>query len=142
MKSEKHTDERGYFQELWKTKVGTEDEDQGFKTLQISHFTINAGFSRGHHWHKKTKELFILSEGVAIFISTQEGKKGTYTVLHPGNIVETKPYEHHAFYSKEGAKFIALSSKIFDPSDPDTFASDLTRDMLAKFVTNNGKEPT
>jgi dTDP-4-dehydrorhamnose 3,5-epimerase-like enzyme len=121
-------DKRGLFVELWK---GSEDGSQG-KPEQISLMTITPGSFRGNHYHKKLYESFMLIEGECdAVLSCDDGDRETYTgwVGLKSNQVKMKLYEwivipprwQHSFFSKSGAKVLIISSKEFDPNDPDTF---------------------
>ena len=126
--SEKHTDARGFFQELY--HFNTDD----WQPAQISWFSIEPGNTRGHHFHNKTQEMFIVLEGEVVYISGRVDSITDFRTLMAGEMVKTEPYDHHAFYSSRGAKILALSSRHFNVNDPDTFPSNATKSALKSYL--------
>lgn len=115
----KHIDERGFFQELFYPRHAL------FAIEQISWFSIEPGHFRGGHWHKQTQEIFVVMDGSVQFLSKPRDKTGYEWRAHnmtEGQWIDAPVLMPHGFYSKKGAKVLVLSSKKFDPKDPDTFA--------------------
>lgn len=108
-------DVRGLFVELIKNNE--------WEPKQISYLTINPNFFRGHHYHKEGIEAFILLEGDCRLttFNKEELKCGLETNLKQYELYTVLPGEEHTIFSKNGAKLIVLSSRGFNPEDPDVF---------------------
>lgn len=120
MKHPKHEDHRGFFQELLKSS----DPDGYMKPEQVSWFTINAGKTRGNHYHKTTIEKFILLEGECKITLTSvfnPHNKLEFTLEESGESFFADTYMIHTFYSEQGCKILVLSNKEFDLKNPDTY---------------------
>lgn len=115
-------DPRGLFVELVKGNIVDRVTDISWKPEQISYLTINPNYFRGHHYHLHTREAFILLEGDCNIILMNANKnKGIEIHLKPFECFEIGKEEEHTLISKKGAKLLVLSSKEFNPNDPDTF---------------------
>ena len=118
MKHPKHEDERGYFRELVKF-------EQGFPLIkQISKFTINPDKQRGNHFHKYTWEVFIVESGTVkctLHSFVKNETKEEILEEGDGRVLIVGPMVNHTFYSEKGCEIIVLSSKVFNPQDPDTY---------------------
>jgi len=111
----KHEDHRGYFQELFKAPGG-------INIRQVSKFSINPGKIRGNHFHKETWEIFIIEKGSVDFtIENVDTKVSEKVSVKEGETVVMSPYMNHELYSENGCEIIVLSSRMFNPDDPDTF---------------------
>jgi len=125
-----NTDHRGLFVELYK-----ESESKRFASVykepkQISYLTINKGCFRGNHYHNETIESFILLEGdCEIVLSwSRESDENDETCFDEQQRT-LKLYDkfdiplgfQHTLFSAQGAKLLILSSKEFDPANPDVF---------------------
>jgi UDP-2-acetamido-2,6-beta-L-arabino-hexul-4-ose reductase len=111
----RHSDERGTFVEMLKTK------DSG----QFSFFTAHPGITRGGHYHHTKTEKFLVINGKASFkfrhISTGE----SYELIVDGEesrIVETAPgWSHDITNIGENELVVMLwANEIFDREKPDT----------------------
>jgi UDP-2-acetamido-2,6-beta-L-arabino-hexul-4-ose reductase len=111
----RHSDERGTFVEMLKTK------DSG----QFSFFTAHPGITRGGHYHHTKTEKFLVINGKASFkfrhISTGE----SYELIVDGEesrIVETAPgWSHDVTNIGENELVVMLwANEIFDLEKPDT----------------------
>ncbi|TMM46384.1 UDP-2-acetamido-2,6-beta-L-arabino-hexul-4-ose reductase [Colwellia ponticola] len=111
----RHSDERGTFVEMLKTK------DSG----QFSFFTAHPGITRGGHYHHTKTEKFLVINGKASFkfrhISTGE----FYELIVDGEesrIVETAPgWSHDITNIGENELVVMLwANEIFDREKPDT----------------------
>jgi len=111
----RHSDERGTFVEMLKTK------DAG----QFSFFTAHPGITRGGHYHHTKTEKFLVINGTASFkfrhISTDE----SYELIVDGEesrIVETAPgWSHDVTNIGENELVVMLwANEIFDREKPDT----------------------
>jgi len=111
----RHSDERGTFVEMLKTK------DAG----QFSFFTAHPGITRGGHYHHTKTEKFLVINGRASFkfrhITTDE----SYELLVDGNesrIVETAPGWSHDITNIGNTELVVMlwANEIFDREKPDT----------------------
>lgn len=111
----RHSDERGTFVEMLKTK------DAG----QFSFFTAHPGITRGGHYHHTKTEKFLVINGKASFkfrhISTGE----SYELIVDGEesrIIETAPgWSHDVTNIGENELVVMLwANEIFDREKPDT----------------------
>jgi UDP-2-acetamido-2,6-beta-L-arabino-hexul-4-ose reductase len=111
----RHSDERGTFVEMLKTK------DAG----QFSFFTAHPGITRGGHYHHTKTEKFLVINGKASFkfrhISTGE----TYELIVDGEesrIVETAPGWSHDVTNIGDNELVVMlwANEIFDRENPDT----------------------
>lgn len=118
----KHTDFRGFFQELVRTSESAHGIDQ------ISWLKINPGQRRGGHFHDYTIETFVVLEGVCrvtaypMDIKDDELNLNEDFVLKEGESIVIKPGVWHSFYSQEGAVLLVAASKEFNPKETDTFS--------------------
>lgn len=115
-----HSDERGVFVEMLKT------QDSG----QFSFFTAYPGITRGGHYHHSKTEKFLVIQGEARYrfrnldtneyleINTKEDKN---------LIVETIPGWSHDITNVGKNNLIVMlwANEIFNPSEPDTFLSEV-----------------
>ena len=111
----RHSDERGTFVEMLKTK------DSG----QFSFFTAHPGITRGGHYHHTKTEKFLVINGKASFkfrhISTSE----SYELIVDGEesrIVETAPGWSHDVTNIGDNELVVMlwANEIFDREKPDT----------------------
>jgi UDP-2-acetamido-2,6-beta-L-arabino-hexul-4-ose reductase len=111
----RHSDERGTFVEMLKTK------DSG----QFSFFTAHPGITRGGHYHHTKTEKFLVINGKALFkfrhISTGE----SYELIVDGKesrIVETAPGWSHDVTNIGKNELVVMlwANEIFDRENPDT----------------------
>ncbi|MBB1274714.1 UDP-2-acetamido-2,6-beta-L-arabino-hexul-4-ose reductase [Psychromonas sp. SR45-3] len=111
----RHSDERGTFVEMLKTK------DAG----QFSFFTAHPGITRGGHYHHTKTEKFLVINGKASFkfrhISTGE----SYELIIDGKesrIVETAPGWSHDVTNIGDNELVVMlwANEIFDREKPDT----------------------
>lgn len=113
----KHTDDRGDFVEMLKTK------DSG----QFSFFTAHPGITRGGHYHHTKTEKFLVLKGVALFkfrhIMTEEYYELTTTSETP-RVVETVPGWTHDITNIGEKEMIVMlwANERFDREHPDTYA--------------------
>lgn len=122
-------DHRGLFVELYK-----EADAKRFATVfkepkQISYLTINKGCFRGNHYHDVTVESFILLEGDCEIVLSWSRQNEQDSECFDGQQRQLKLFDkfdvplgfQHTLFSAKGAKLLILSSKEFDPANPDTF---------------------
>jgi UDP-2-acetamido-2,6-beta-L-arabino-hexul-4-ose reductase len=111
----RHSDERGTFVEMLKTK------DSG----QFSFFTAHPGITRGGHYHHTKTEKFLVINGKASFkfrhISTGE----SYELIVDGEdsrVVETAPGWSHDVTNIGNNELVVMlwANEIFDREKPDT----------------------
>jgi len=110
-----HTDERGTFAEILKTK------DSG----QFSFFTAGPGVTRGGHYHHSKTEKFLVVQGEARFSFRNIISDKSFEIITTSNelrIVETTPGWSHDITNigTDDMTVILWSNEIFDPDNPDT----------------------
>jgi UDP-2-acetamido-2,6-beta-L-arabino-hexul-4-ose reductase len=111
-----HTDSRGRFVEMLKTK----------NSGQFSFFTAHPGVIRGGHYHHSKNEKFLVVQGNAKFgfrhLITNESYEKYSNSLDP-EVVETIPGWAHDITNIGSEELIVLlwTNEIFDPRHPDTF---------------------
>ena len=111
-----HTDDRGSIQGLVNQGI--------WKELNL--ITSEAGIVRGNHYHKKTRELFIILEGV-IEVHTQKVSHGSligeisiYSV-ETGDVFWIDPLTNHTFIPKIFSKWINALSEPINKENPDFY---------------------
>jgi len=117
MQPTKHSDQRGFFQELYHFNA----DEPGY--AQVSWFSIEPGQNRGGHYHFKTVEMFIVLEGEVIATireTAQDALKKEHR-LGPGELLKVVPPQFHSFHSVKGAKVLAFASRHFNPNDSDCY---------------------
>jgi len=83
-----------------------------------------ANVIRGNHYHKKTKEIFIILEGI-IKVIAQKIIKNKLTgdteekVLKRGDVILIEPFINHIFYTLEKSKWINILSHSIQKDSPD-----------------------
>lgn len=117
---EKHSDPRGEFVEMLKTK------DSG----QFSFFTAHSGVTRGGHYHHSKTEKFLVIKGDAMFKFRNIITGEFYEVQTSGEkpeVVETVPGWAHDITNVGDDEMIVLlwANEIFDNEHPDTYTSTL-----------------
>ena len=84
----------------------------------------NANVTRGNHYHKKAKEIFIILKGV-VKVTAQNIVKNKLTgdteekILKKGDVILIEPYVNHTFYTLDKAKWINVLSQIIQKDSPD-----------------------
>lgn len=117
-----HKDARGLFVELLKQK-------DLWKYKQMSLLTIEPNFFRGRHYHKITKEAFMLLEGdcdLTIYYGKEVEdspyfQHPTVIAMDKYELYEVVPEQQHVLMSKKGAKLLVFSEHEFDPTKPDVY---------------------
>lgn len=110
-----HTDHRGRFVEMLKTK------DSG----QFSFFTAHPGITRGGHYHHSKNEKFLVIQGQSRFGFRHVFTGETYEIFTNGEmpeVVETVPGWSHDITNVGENEMIVLlwANEIFDRQQPDT----------------------
>lgn len=88
----------------------------------------NANVIRGNHYHKKTKEVFIILEGL-VKVTVQNIVKNKLTgdteekVLKSGDVILIEPFINHIFYTLEKSKWINILSHSIQKDSPDIYRS-------------------
>lgn len=89
----------------------------------LNYTETSSGSVRGNHFHKETKELFILLSGeIELTVDKVENnrivetKKYTFTKY---DMFEIEPYENHTITVLSDCTWISLLSKSFDEKNPD-----------------------
>lgn len=115
MKSKtKHTDQRGYFQELVRIS------ETNHSIAQVSRFSIEPGMSRGDHYHNYLYETFVVLKGKCS-VETTYYEKVEVTILDEGESFTIAPGVNHYFYSESGCEMLVVASKEFNPEETDTY---------------------
>ncbi len=114
----KYIDSRGVFVEMIKTP------DCG----QFSFFTVNAGVTRGGHYHHSKTEKFLVVKGLARFKFRHMETGQTYelyTSADKSEIVETVPGWTHDITNIGTVEMIVMlwANEVFDPARLDTFSA-------------------
>ncbi|MDB3961764.1 NAD-dependent epimerase/dehydratase family protein [Paracoccaceae bacterium] len=117
-KIQKHSDSRGVFVEMLKTK------DSG----QFSYFTAHPGITRGGHYHHTKIEKFLVIQGEALFRFRHVQTDELLELTVDGSIakvVETIPGWTHDITNIGNDELIVMlwANENFDPEKPDTVAS-------------------
>ena len=112
-----HTDSRGVFVEMLKTK------DSG----QFSFFTAYPGITRGGHYHHSKTEKFLVIKGRACFHFRHISSGEKYELMVNGEqpeIVDTVPGWTHDITNVGTDEMIVMlwANEIFDHNKPDTYA--------------------
>lgn len=85
-----------------------------------------ANVTRGNHYHKKAKEVFVILEG-AVRVIAQNIVKNKLTgdteeiVLKSGDVILIEPYVNHIFYTLEKSKWINVLSHPIQKDNPDIY---------------------
>ena len=113
----KHSDERGVFVEMLKTK------DSG----QFSYFTAHPGITRGGHYHHSKTEKFLVIKGAASFRFRNIISDEFYELKTSGDnpvVVETVPGWTHDITNIGSEEMLVMlwANEIFDQDFPDTYA--------------------
>jgi UDP-2-acetamido-2,6-beta-L-arabino-hexul-4-ose reductase len=116
----KHSDERGSFVEMLKTK----------NSGQFSYFTAHPGVTRGGHYHQTKTEKFLVIFGTARFNFRNISTGQTYELVCSGEkpqIVETAPGWTHEVTNIGENLMVAMlwASEIFDSNNADTVACEV-----------------
>ena len=111
----RHSDERGTFVEMLKTK------DSG----QFSFFTAHPGIIRGGHYHHTKTEKFLVINGKASFKFRHITTGESYELIVDGTdskIVETAPGWSHDVTNIGDNELVVMlwANEIFDRENPDT----------------------
>ena len=106
-----HKDKRGIFRQI---------TSGNWKQLNI--LKINKGYSRGGHYHKKTKEFFYVLKGkIELGIIDMRTKEETTYRFKRGCCFIVDLYESHTVKALTDSILVILLSKIYDSKAPDIF---------------------
>lgn len=86
---------------------------------EINYVETAAGQVRGGHYHRETRELFLLIEGVVRVRVGPEGGPLRETLLEAGSIFVVEPFEAHWFETESPCKWINVLSKRMHAEEPD-----------------------
>lgn len=107
-------DERGKLIEIFKMP------DCG----QVYYLTVEPGFTRGNHYHKRKKEKFCVIEGEAKITIRKDDDIKEFSVSgsNPEVIDIPEKWIHNIKnISNKEVKMLAWISEVFNPNDPDTY---------------------
>jgi quercetin dioxygenase-like cupin family protein len=93
----------------------------------IEHVTVITsakGATRGHHFHERTMQWCYLMQGRLKLLTQMPGEPVKATVLEPGELALTVPFERHAITAIEDSVFIVLTR---GPRGGDRYESDTVR---------------
>ena len=110
-----HEDERGLFVQVWRGKDFEE----------INFFQVKRGVTRGNHFHKRNRELMVVTRG-RLRLRIEDKKTGARTerVLEEGDCIVIEPYDVHSLTAEEDSSVVACNTVApYDESDPDVFAA-------------------
>jgi quercetin dioxygenase-like cupin family protein len=86
---------------------------------EINYVETGPGQRRGGHFHRETRELFLLFEGrVRVHVAPPVGP-ATDAILEAGSIFVIEPYEAHWFETLTACKWINVLSKRMSAEQPD-----------------------
>ena len=116
----KHEDPRGRFVEMLKTPTSG----------QFSYFTAHPGVTRGGHYHHSKTEKFLVIKGKALFKFRNIITNEYYELITTGDnpqVVDTATGWTHDITNIGDDEMIVMlwANEIFDPNNPDTYASPL-----------------
>lgn len=123
----KHKDQRGWLAEILKANEIKEP-------MQHIFFSVTKpGMTRGNHYHKRKVEWFCVIRGKAkLILKDNRTKKRIELVLKGENPTTVKilPGISHAIQNigDEDMYLVSITNEVFDPSDPDTFRSPVSKD--------------
>ena len=114
-----HKDDRGSI-------VGITNE---FNIEEINLIQSKAGSVRGHHYHKKSHELFFIIEGEIEIVVQRISKDGILGeqdkfVVKENDIFFIKPYIVHTFNIIKDSKWLNALSLRHDSNNPDFYRED------------------
>jgi len=106
------SDKRGLFIEVWKSN----------RWRRMNYLFCKKGYTRGAHYHKKSKELFFIIEGACEVnvINLKTNKKNKLKVKAE-DIFIIEPYELHYIKALKDSKIIALLDTMHDTSRHDMY---------------------
>jgi dTDP-4-dehydrorhamnose 3,5-epimerase-like enzyme len=93
---------------------------------ELNLITSESGILRGNHYHKKTRELFIILEG-EIEIHTQQviddNLKGKVSIdmVKTGDVFLVEPMINHIFLPKSFSTWLNALSEPLDQENPDMY---------------------
>lgn len=96
------------------------------KWEELNYISSDRGTIRGNHYHKSTREAFIILSG-RINVTLQKvlncvlvGNKKEYTVIK-GQVFVIEPMINHVFYVEDPSEWLNLLSCKIDQKNPDIF---------------------
>lgn len=108
----KFIDKRGIFIEVWRSK----------QWKQMNYFFCKKGQVRGCHYHKKTKELFFVVDGICevsiINVKTHKKKK---FLAKAQDMFTIEPYETHFLKAKSDYRIVAFLDTFYNSKKPDIY---------------------
>lgn len=117
----KHNDERGFLVEIFRgDKMNSQMKGQVYLT------TINKGYTKGNHYHKRKEEWFfpVYGKGRMIMKDIKSSESSSITLDSDNPIVVYVPTNViHSIENIGETPFYLLAyiSECFDPSDTDTY---------------------
>lgn len=98
-----------------------------FSDAAFQDFVIrDASKPLGQHFHREKFEIFYFLEGGGTIRTAQVDKDGRIIgevklfEINSGSVIQIPPYHTHRFDLLPNTRFVAFSSKPFDPSDMST----------------------
>lgn len=107
-----YPDERGILIEV----------SRGRKWRQMNYFLCKKGFTRGGHYHKKTRELFFIVDGKCeITIINVKTHKKIKCIANYKDVFIVEPYEVHFVKGVFDTRIIALLDTAHNANRPDIY---------------------
>ena len=109
-----HSDERGSIEGI--VNIG--------EWREINLISSAGGTVRGHHYHKRTDEMFLILDG-EVEVLVQEVRDGRLTgeprieTVRTGDAFVVRPMQYHVFTLRVPSRWINMLSRSIDPNDPD-----------------------
>jgi dTDP-4-dehydrorhamnose 3,5-epimerase-like enzyme len=110
-----HEDERGLFVEVWR----------GRDFEEINFFQIKRGVTRGNHFHKRNRELMVVTRG-RLRLRVEDKRTGATVekVIVEGDCVVIEPYDLHSLTAEEDSSMVACNTVApYDEREPDVFTA-------------------
>jgi len=87
---------------------------------EINYVETSADGIRGGHYHRETRELFYILDGMVNIVvrNVQTGEETNFSAS-AGDIILIEPYEHHTFTAHVATRWLNMLSKPHNPQQPD-----------------------
>lgn len=89
---------------------------------QMNFYTIKKGFLRGGHYHKRTRELFFITDGKCLVkVFNVKTKKEKRFIAKEMDLFIVEPFEAHYLKALRDLKMITLLSILHNKTKPDIY---------------------
>ncbi len=108
-----HEDDRGRFIQVWRGKDFEE----------INFLEIRKGVTRGDHYHKRNRELMVVTRGrLRLQVESRTTGATTEQVLEQGDCIVIEPYDLHTLTAEEDSSLVACNTVApYGEDRPDVF---------------------